>query len=138
MWEVDPASRVPLRKQQARDQKATENEERIDDQETAARPADIAVEVVSPESARRDRVDKLAEYEQAKVPEYWIVDHEQRRTAFRVLGDDGRYRLVLEGETGEYRSTVLPELRLRAEWLWQDRPGSDLGEILRTLNVPIP
>jgi Uma2 family endonuclease len=35
-------------------------------------PADLVVEVVSPESEERDRVEKLAEYEAARVPEYWL------------------------------------------------------------------
>jgi Uma2 family endonuclease len=41
-------------------------------------PADLAVEVVSPESRLRDRGEKLAEYEMGGVWEYWIIDPEQR------------------------------------------------------------
>ncbi|MDQ7036035.1 MAG: Uma2 family endonuclease [Anaerolineae bacterium] len=36
--------------------------------------ADIVIEVVSPESAPRDYGEKFHEYEQAAVPEYWIID----------------------------------------------------------------
>src|SRR5256885_5964292 len=41
-------------------------------------PADLVVEIISPESRERDEVDKLREYEQAGVPEYWMLDPEQR------------------------------------------------------------
>jgi Uma2 family endonuclease len=95
--------------------------------------ADLVVEVISPESAHRDRVDKLAEYEQARVREYWLIDAEELRAELRVLGPDGRYRLAFAGSTGLYQSTVLPSLRLRVDWLWQV-PGPDMGEVLRVLS----
>ncbi|HEV8638023.1 MAG TPA: Uma2 family endonuclease [Chloroflexota bacterium] len=95
-------------------------------------PADIVVEVLSPEGVHRDRVEKLAEYEQAGVPEYWLIDVEALAAEFRVLGPDGRYRLVLAGSGGQYESVVLPGLRLRVEWLWQER-GPEMDEVLRLL-----
>jgi Uma2 family endonuclease len=98
-------------------------------------PADLVVEIISPESVRRDRVEKLAEYERAKIPEYWLVDAEGLSTEFRVLGADGRYRLAFSGTTGAYQSTILPQLRLRVEWLWAD-PGPDMDEVLRELGRP--
>ena len=36
--------------------------------------ADIVVEVVSPDQPERDLVEKRAEYAEAGIPEYWIVD----------------------------------------------------------------
>jgi Uma2 family endonuclease len=97
-------------------------------------PADIVVEIVSPDSVRRDRVEKLAEYEQAGVPEYWLVDPDQQQVELRVLGPEGRHRVVFAGSDGLLQSTVLPQWRLRVEWLWQD-PGPELDEVLRELGV---
>jgi Uma2 family endonuclease len=37
-------------------------------------PADLVVEIVSPESRKRDRVQKLKEYEEGGVREYWLLD----------------------------------------------------------------
>lgn len=87
-------------------------------------PADLIVEIVSPESRRRDRVIKLGEYEAAGVPEYWLIDAERLSLEIRVLGPDGRYQLVFSGDSGLYQSPTLAELRLRLEWLWQERPPS--------------
>ena len=36
----------------------------------------LAVEVLSPSTARADRVLKRAHYQRAGVPEYWIVDND--------------------------------------------------------------
>ena len=54
-------------------------------------PADLAVEIVSPDSEERDRGEKLVEYESAGIPEYWVVDPLRRDALFYVLGADGRY-----------------------------------------------
>lgn len=53
---------------------------------------DIAVEVISPSSAGRDRVTKLDYYASIGVPEYWIV-HPEDRTFERLVLSDGKYRI---------------------------------------------
>ena len=41
-------------------------------------PADLVVEIISPESRGRDRGDKHFEYEKGGVREYWLLDPERR------------------------------------------------------------
>jgi Uma2 family endonuclease len=82
-------------------------------------PADLVVEIVSPESAERDYHEKLAEYESAGIPEYWIVDPEQRAALVYQLDADGRYQLVTVPEDGIYTSREVLGFRLRVSWLWQ-------------------
>lgn len=83
-------------------------------------PADLVIEIVSAESRLRDRGEKLAEYEAAGVREYWLLDPEEKRADFYVLGEDGRYdRRRAEG--GLYRSEVLAGFELKLDWLWQER-----------------
>ena len=82
-------------------------------------PADLAVEIVSPESAGRDRGEKFYEYEQAGIPEYWLIDPQTERAEFYQLTAAGQYRLVLPDAEGTYRAAVLPDLWLRVAWLWQ-------------------
>lgn len=53
---------------------------------------DLAVEILSPGSRKRDRVRKHAVYERHGVPEYWIVDP-SARTLEQFLLVDGRYVL---------------------------------------------
>ncbi|MFN8633226.1 MAG: Uma2 family endonuclease [Chloroflexota bacterium] len=82
-------------------------------------PADLVIEVVSPESVSRDLGEKLAEYEHAGVPEYWVVDPLHGDERFYQLGDDGRYRMGVVDEDGIYTSRAVPGFRLRVAWLRQ-------------------
>jgi Uma2 family endonuclease len=95
-------------------------------------PADLVVEIVSPESRERDYHEKLAEYEAAGVPEYWLIDPLQSAARFYQLGADGRYQLAAVGEDGIYTSREAPGFRLRVSWLWQ-RPLPTIHEALADL-----
>lgn len=82
--------------------------------------ADVAVEIISPESQARDRGDKFYEYEQGGVREYWLIDPMRRQAEFYRLGEDQIYRLVPISVDGIFESEVLEGLRLRVDWLWQE------------------
>lgn len=97
-------------------------------------PADLVVEITSPESGPRDRGEKFYEYEAGGVQEYWLIDPERRQAEFYTLGADGRYRLSFGGSEGVYRSEVIPGFWLKVEWLWQE-PLPLVLEVLRALRV---
>ena len=82
-------------------------------------PADLVIEIISPESVSRDRGAKFYEYATGGVPEYWLLDPEAHHAEFYQL-DKGYYRQIFSGEAGRYESAVLPGFWLCAEWLWQD------------------
>jgi len=85
-------------------------------------PADLVVEFVSDESVERDtRVKRLA-YQQAGVPEYWIVDPRpgDARSLFLQLDEHGVYRKQPLDKQGRYFSRALPGFWLDPSWLWQD------------------
>jgi Uma2 family endonuclease len=52
---------------------------------------DLAVEVISPSSATYDRLVKYSVYEQAGVPEYWLVNASEQTIEVFVL-EEGLYR----------------------------------------------
>jgi Uma2 family endonuclease len=83
-------------------------------------PADLVVEVISPESSGRDRGEKFYEYEMVGVREYWLIDPQREQVEFYQLDEQGHYTLALGGHTGAYTSLVIPGLTLDVEWLWQD------------------
>lgn len=97
-------------------------------------PADLVIEIVSPESRRRDCVDKLAEYQQGGVREYWLLDQPLQQATFYGLGEDGRYQPLPIDENGVFHSHVLPGVWLRVTWLWgPPRPG--VLDVLREWEV---
>jgi Uma2 family endonuclease len=94
-------------------------------------PADLVIEVVSEESERRDRHDKLAEYAAAGVPEYWIVEAREGRhgVELHVRTADGAYKRALPDGEGRLQSTVLPGFWLDPAWLAAD-PLPDVDDVL--------
>jgi Uma2 family endonuclease len=93
-------------------------------------PADLAIEVISPDSRARDRGDKYYEYEQAGIREYWLIDPARKQAEFYRLGSDGIYSAVPDGNDGIFRSSVIEGLWLKVDWLWQD-PLPTLMSILK-------
>lgn len=98
-------------------------------------PADLVIEIVSPESRLRDRGAKFAEYEIGGVGEYWLIDRERRRADFYRLDEQGRYRLVEPDEQGVYRSVIVSGFWLRIEWLWQEPLPSPLRVVAEIAGV---
>ncbi|MFN8528284.1 MAG: Uma2 family endonuclease [Anaerolineae bacterium] len=94
-------------------------------------PADICIEVVSPESYQRDRVDKLYEYQKGGVTEYWIIDPHKQEALFYRRDKAGVYvGQPLEGE--HYRPLALPGFALHVPTLWQDslpQPGAVVSAV---------
>lgn len=94
-------------------------------------PADLVVEVISPESRARDRGDKFYEYEQGGVREYWLIDPVRKQAEFYQLGKDKIFHAIIADEDGVYHSRVLKGLSLQVAWLWQE-PLPPLMSVLRT------
>ncbi len=97
-------------------------------------PADLVIEIISPESRLRDRGEKLAEYELAGVREYWLIDPDEQRADFYILGDDGRYDRRRPGSDGRYRSEILAGFELDTNWLWRS-PLPPVLDVLRALKL---
>ena len=81
--------------------------------------ADVCVEVVSAESVDRDYGEKLAEYEQAGVREYWLIDPLRSQALFHRLTLDGTYAPCKPDGNGNYATTILPGFVLHVPTLWR-------------------
>ncbi len=96
-----------------------------------AEPADMVIEIISPESVDRDRGTKFSEYEQSGVQEYWLIDPVRQQAEFYRLGKDGYYRTVPTPE-GIFHSAVLDGYWLRVADLWRE-PLPKIMEVVREL-----
>jgi Uma2 family endonuclease len=90
-------------------------------------PADIAIEVVSPGSVAIDYGEKLEEYEQGGVGEYWLFDPMRTQSQFHRLTESGHYRqVIVNGDV--YTTPLLPDFQLHIPILWQESLP-DLGTV---------
>jgi Uma2 family endonuclease len=97
-------------------------------------PADLVMEVISPDSVTRDTRDKFQEYAAAGVEEYWIFDPRPRQQTVRLMHRDatGRYQGVPADGAGSHHSIVVPGFWLRPAWLWQ-QPLPDAHRVLQEM-----
>jgi Uma2 family endonuclease len=92
-------------------------------------PADLVVEVISPESRGRDRGEKHWEYERGGVGEYWLIDPMRNEVELYRRTTSGRFETVAPGAEGRLESGVLDGMWLDPEWLWSD-PMPDPWDVL--------
>jgi Uma2 family endonuclease len=78
-------------------------------------PLMLAVEVVSPgaEQIERDYTDKVAEYADCGIKEYWIVDPIEQKVTVNLL-EKGRYIETVFSGDDAILSNTFPELELTA------------------------
>lgn len=98
-------------------------------------PADIAVEIISPESDKRDRGEKFVEYEAGGVKEYWLFDPIRQQAIVYALREDGRYHQVPLDSEGNLVSLLLPGFVFSPALLWRESPpeGSEMSELVRQM-----
>jgi Uma2 family endonuclease len=82
----------------------------------------LALEIVSPSSATKDRVSKRNLYARYGVPEYWLVDPEAETVTIFSDPRDGRYRT--EQTTSDVAiSATIPGLSADLKALFAPVPG---------------
>jgi Uma2 family endonuclease len=95
-------------------------QERVKDLHTPPEGADLIMEVVSAgkENRKRDVEEKRAAYAEAAVPEYWIVDPEQRTISVLTL-DGATYRVAeVYGDGQQAASVLLPGFCVDVSAAW--------------------
>ena len=90
-------------------------------QDVVEGPPDLAVEVVSPGSTRRDAVRKRYLYERYGVKEFWLVWPEDER--IDVISGEGFHDQRELGVGDVLTTPLLPGLELPVAKVFQKRPG---------------
>ncbi|MBK8137481.1 MAG: Uma2 family endonuclease [Chloroflexi bacterium] len=103
-------------------------------------PANIAIEIVSPESTVRDYGMKFREYELGKVPEYWMFDPDRQNAAIYELSATGVYHCRPTDSQGRLTSGVLHPFAIDPARLWANAPLTNADNLIlvaEMLGVPV-
>ncbi|MBT9585635.1 Uma2 family endonuclease [bacterium] len=88
-------------------------------------PPHLVVEILSPGTARLDRVKKMRLYAKNRIPHYWLLDPDSKVLEVLKLGEQ-HYSLEATLESGDhYESPDFPGLHLDLSQLFEDMPGED-------------
>ena len=79
---------------------------------------DLAIEILDSTAARRDAVRKQAQFQDAGIPELWVIDLPRKELRQFTLVDGLYERLTLDN-AGEVKAHSIPGLMLKTEWLFQ-------------------
>ena len=91
---------------------------KIDDMGCKGVP-DMVVEVLSPSSARYDKVLKFDVYLKAGVREYWIVDPDSETISVHIL-QDGEYAVKAYGENDTIPVRVLEGCKIETQAIFSE------------------
>jgi len=82
---------------------------------------DFIIEIVSPSSEKRDRGVKWQDYAAHGVPEYWIVDADQRTIEQYLLANGaGEYHLAAKHRHGDITPFSFPDLAIPIAALFEE------------------
>jgi len=77
---------------------------------------DLVIEVLSPSTSRRDRLEKLDLYAKYGIAEYWIVDPESRVFDF-YTNHNGTFSVVTSAKV--YQSPKFTEVQIDLDEFWK-------------------
>jgi len=84
----------------------------LDDRGCKGAP-NMIVEILSPSTGKKDRVDKFNNYESAGVKEYWVVEPDQKFISVFLLKSNGRYgRPEMYTEEDKIKVSIFPDLEI--------------------------
>jgi Uma2 family endonuclease len=83
---------------------------KLDDKGCTGAP-DMVVEIVSPSTARKDRLIKFQKYQNAGVREFWIIDPDIKTVQVCVM-ENGKYVTTMYGDTDAIQVHVLENCQI--------------------------
>ena len=87
--------------------------EKIDKRGCEGAP-DLVIEILSPGNSKKEMKYKYALYEEAKVPEYWIIDPDHQNVLVYVL-EDGKYLNPMNIVEGNITSQKFATLKIHTD-----------------------
>ena len=90
---------------------------KLDDRGCKGAP-DLIIEILSPSTARHDRITKFHQYQKADVKEYWIVDPDTKSVQIHTLSANGIYGIVIYAEAEVAPSGILEGCKINLQELF--------------------
>jgi len=88
-------------------------------------PADLVVEIASEGDPKLELREKFPRYEQAEIPEMWLINRFEETVLARWRTEAGYVSETLS--SGRLESKTIPGFWIQVEWLWQDQLPSTLS-----------
>jgi Uma2 family endonuclease len=82
-------------------------------------PPELIVEALSPGNTRKERAEKLADYESLGVPEVWVISPEALTVEVMLL-KDGKLTTSATLREGQLRPTQFPEASIDIASIWPE------------------
>jgi Uma2 family endonuclease len=92
--------------------------EKLDEKGCNGAP-DLVIEIISPSTAKYDRIVKFRKYQNAGVREYWIVDPEIKSVHVCIL-ENGRYVMFVYDETEKIPVSVLKGCEIELQKIFSE------------------
>ncbi|MCW3490673.1 Uma2 family endonuclease [Dethiobacter alkaliphilus] len=84
-----------------------------------AGPPDIVIEIISPTSVRRDRIDKFNLYQRYSIQHYWLVDVVEELVEVYSLNSEGLYIRTGAAATGDLSIPGFADLTVKLDTMWE-------------------
>jgi Uma2 family endonuclease len=97
-------------------------------------PADLVIEIASEGDPKLELREKLPRYEQAEIPEIWLLNRFEKSVLAKVKTPEGYETRTLSA--GRLASRVIPGFWIEVGWLWQDELPSTLACLRKILAHP--
>lgn len=83
----------------------------------------MIIEILSPSTGKKDRVDKFNKYESAGVKEYWLVEPDQKFISVFLLQSNGRYgRPEMYTEEDKIKVSIFSDLEIDLKPVFENSP----------------
>lgn len=96
----------------------TPDRERFITERAIEGPPALVVEIVSPSSARQDRLTKAALYARFGIPHYWVLDPVERTFELYELRGDVHGLVATYREADRVRPALFPGLEIDLAAVW--------------------
>jgi Uma2 family endonuclease len=98
--------------------------DKIKDGKSCKGAPDMVVEILSPTTVRRDRIDKFKKYLEAGVREYWVIHPEERNVLVYLLKDE-QYVSQAYSDTDTISVSVLDDCRINMAEVFPPAPPEE-------------